>query len=61
MENEISQLFGNLSPLTLGMADPLFILHISLVDPGLITFTILFLLAFRRPITKHTSRLSRAL
>ena len=42
MQNEISQLFSNLSPQTLGMTDPSSVLGISLVAPGLITFVILF-------------------
>ena len=49
MESEISQLFGNLSPQTRGMADPLSILNVSPAAPGLITLTLLFLLAFTRP------------
>jgi hypothetical protein len=50
MQNEISQLISNLSPQTLGMTDPLSILGVSLVAPGLIIFAILFLLGgFMRP------------
>lgn len=42
MQNEINQLFSNLSPQTLGLTDPLSILGLSLVAPGLIMFAILF-------------------
>lgn len=42
MQNEISQLFSNLSPQTLGFTDPVSVMGISLVAPGLITFIILF-------------------
>ena len=50
MQNEISQLFSNLSPQTLGMTDPLSILGLSLFAPGLIIFTVVFLLSgFMRP------------
>jgi hypothetical protein len=43
MQNEINQLFSNLSPQTLGLTDPLSILGVSLLAPGLIMFAILFL------------------
>jgi hypothetical protein len=43
MQNDISQLFNTLSPQTLGMTDPLSILGLSLVAPGLIMFAVLFL------------------
>jgi len=42
MQNEINQLFSNLSPQTLGLTDPLSILGVSLVAPGLIIGAILF-------------------
>ena len=42
MQNEISQLFSNLSPQTLGLTDPLSLLGLSLVAPGVIMFAILF-------------------
>ena len=42
MQNEINQLFSNLSPQTLGLTDPLSILGVSLVAPGLIFGAILF-------------------
>jgi len=42
MQNEISQLFSNLSPQTLGLTDPLSILGVSLVAPGVIVGVILF-------------------
>ncbi len=42
MQNEINQLFSNLTPDTLGMTDSLSILGISLVAPGAILFVILF-------------------
>ena len=41
MENEISQLFSNLSSQTLGLTDPLSIMGLSLVAPGLIMFVVL--------------------
>jgi len=49
MQNDISQLFSDLSPQTLGMTDPLSLLGLSLLAPGLIMFTILFLASFARP------------
>jgi len=42
MQNEINQLFSNLSPQTLGLTDPLSIMGLSLVAPGLIIGVILF-------------------
>ena len=42
MQNEINQLFSNLSPQALGLTDPLSILGLSLVAPGLIFGAILF-------------------
>jgi hypothetical protein len=42
MQNEISQLFSNLSPQTLGLTDPLSLTVLSLVAPGFIMFVILF-------------------
>jgi hypothetical protein len=49
MQNDINQLFNSLTPQTLGMTDPLSLLGLSLLAPGLIIFTILFLLGFTRP------------
>jgi hypothetical protein len=42
MQNEINQLFSNLSLQTLGLTDPLSITVLSLVAPGFIMFVILF-------------------
>lgn len=42
MQNEINQLFTSLTPDTLGMTDPLSLLGISLVAPGIILFVVLF-------------------
>ena len=42
MQNEINQLFNSLTPDTLGMTDPLSILGVSLVAPGVILFVILY-------------------
>jgi len=42
MQNEINQLFNSLTPDTLGMTDPLSILGISLVAPGLVLFAIMY-------------------
>ena len=42
MQNEIAQLFNDLSPQTLGMTDPLSILGVSLVAPGIIMFAVLY-------------------
>lgn len=42
MQNEISQLFSNLSPQTLGLTDPLSLTVLSLVGPGFVTFVIVF-------------------
>jgi len=42
MQNEINQLFSNLSPQTLGLTDPLSIMGLSLVAPALIIGVILF-------------------
>jgi hypothetical protein len=42
MQNEISQLFSNLSPQTLGMTDPLSLLGLFLVAPGLIIFAVVY-------------------
>ena len=42
MQNEISQLFSNLSPQTLGLTDPLSLTVLSLVAPGAVMFVILF-------------------
>jgi hypothetical protein len=49
MQNEISQLFSDLSPQTLGLTDPVSILGLSLLAPGLGMFALLFLLSFNRP------------
>jgi hypothetical protein len=43
MQNEIAQLFNNLSPQTLGLTDPLSILGLSLVAPGLIIGAVLYI------------------
>jgi len=43
MQNEIHQIFINLIPQTLGMTDPLSILGLSLVAPGVIMFAVLYL------------------
>ncbi len=42
MQNEINQLFTSLTPDTLGMTDPLSILGISLVAPGIVLFAIMY-------------------
>jgi hypothetical protein len=42
MQNEISQVFSNLFPQTLGMTDTASILGISLAAPGILMFVILF-------------------
>jgi hypothetical protein len=42
MQNDISALFTNLCPQTLGMTDTASILGLSLVAPGAIMFAILF-------------------
>jgi hypothetical protein len=42
MQNDINQLFNSLTPDTLGMTDPLSILGVSLVAPGVILFVILY-------------------
>lgn len=49
MQNEISQLFSDLTPQTLGMTDPLSILGFSLLAPGLIIFAILMLVGCLKP------------
>ena len=43
MQSEINQLFTNLTPQTLGMTDPLSILGVSLVVPGVVIFAVVFL------------------
>jgi hypothetical protein len=43
MQNDIAQIFSNLSPQTLGLTDPLSILGISLVAPGVIIGATLYL------------------
>lgn len=42
MQNDISQLFSSVNLDTLGMTDPLSILGLSLVAPGVILFAIIF-------------------
>jgi len=42
MQNDFNQLFTSVTPDTLGMTDPLSILGISLVAPGVILFVILY-------------------
>jgi hypothetical protein len=42
MQDEIAQLFSNLSPQTLGMTDPLSLFGLYLVAPGIAMFVILF-------------------
>jgi hypothetical protein len=42
MQNEITNLFNSLSPQTLGMTDPLSILGVSLVAPGVIIGVLLY-------------------
>jgi hypothetical protein len=49
MQNDILQLFSDVTPQTLGMTDPVSILGLSLVAPGLIIFAILLLVGFTRP------------
>jgi hypothetical protein len=43
MQNEINQLFTDLSPQTLGITDPLSIMGLSLVVPGVVIFVVLHL------------------
>ena len=43
MQNEISDLFNALSPQTLGLTDPLSIVGVSLLAPGFVMFTLLYL------------------
>jgi hypothetical protein len=50
MQNEIAQLFSNLSPQTLGLTDdPTSIMGLSLIAPGAIIFVILYLARLLRP------------
>jgi len=42
MQNDINQLFNSFSPDTLGMTDPLSVLGLSLVAPGVIMFVVFF-------------------
>jgi hypothetical protein len=42
MQNELAQLASNLSPQSLGMTDPLSILGVSLIAPGLIMFAVIY-------------------
>jgi hypothetical protein len=49
MQNEILQMFSDLTPQTLGMTDPLSIFGLALVTPGLIIFAILLLVGCTRP------------
>jgi hypothetical protein len=49
MQTDISQLFNDLTPQTLGMTDPLSVLGLSLLAPGLLMFAILFLGSLLRP------------
>jgi hypothetical protein len=42
MQKELADLCSNLSPQTLGLTDPLSILGVSLVAPGLILFVVLY-------------------
>jgi hypothetical protein len=42
MQQEIAQMFSNLSPQTLGLTDPLSIMGLSLVAPGVIIGAIVF-------------------
>ncbi len=42
MQNEITNLFNSLSPQTLGLTDPLSIMGISLIAPGLIIGAVLY-------------------
>jgi len=43
MQNDISQLFTDLCPHTMGMTDSASVLGLSLAAPGLIIFAVLFL------------------
>jgi hypothetical protein len=49
MQNELGQLFSDLSPQTLGMTDPFSIWAMSLLAPGFVMFAILFMLRSMRP------------
>jgi hypothetical protein len=42
MQNTISQLFNDVLPQTLGLTDPVSILGVSLVAPGVAMFVIIF-------------------
>ena len=42
MQNEITNLFTSLSPQTLGLTDPLSIMGVSLIAPGLIIGAVLY-------------------
>jgi len=42
MQNEITNLFNSLSPQTLGLTDPLSIMGVSLIAPGLIIGVVLY-------------------
>jgi hypothetical protein len=42
MQQEIASLFNSISPQTLGMTDPLSIMGLSLIAPGLIMFLVLY-------------------
>ena len=42
MQNELNQLFTDLSPQTLGLTDPISLTVLSLVAPGFIMFVILY-------------------
>jgi hypothetical protein len=42
MQNEITSLFNSLSPQTLGLTDPLSIMGVSLIAPGLIIGAVLY-------------------
>ena len=42
MQNEISSLFSNLSPQTLGLTDPLSIMGLYLIAPGVVIGVVLF-------------------
>ena len=42
MQNDISEVFNNLFPQTLGMTDTASILALSLAAPGVIMFVVLF-------------------
>ncbi len=43
MQNVINDLYNTISPQTLGMTDPLSILGVSLVVPGVVIFAVVFL------------------